>query len=102
MENRQPGPNMYHGKHIPLRTCIGCRRKKARSELVRLALDESGWICIDAHQRMPGRGIYLCPEEGCLRHAVQKQLFSRHLKTTVRVNAEQLFKDMQSCLITKK
>jgi predicted RNA-binding protein YlxR (DUF448 family) len=93
---------MHHGKHIPERTCIGCRRRKVKSELIRLALDDSGWICLDAHQRMPGRGVYVCLDESCLRRAIRPQLLSRHLKSAVRVDVEHLLKDMTSCLTTKK
>jgi predicted RNA-binding protein YlxR (DUF448 family) len=47
--------------HVPIRTCVVCGNKRARSELLRLALEpEAEVIVLDTLRRMRGRGAYVC------------------------------------------
>lgn len=55
-----------HKEHVPIRTCISCRSKKAKKELIRLVLDKKNQIVIDEYQKKNGRGIYLCNEKSCM------------------------------------
>ena len=48
----------------PERTCVGCRRRRAQADLVRLAL-EAGRV-VPAKAGAHGRSAYVCPEEDCL------------------------------------
>jgi|GEM_PF-386996 len=66
-----------NGPRPPIRTCIGCRKKRAKSMLMRLALDEEGRVVWDAKQVLPGRGAYLCPNRGCLKAALKARRFAR-------------------------
>ncbi len=45
--------------HIPERTCIACRTKAPKWELIRFVVKE-GEIILDERAVMPGRGAYLC------------------------------------------
>jgi len=58
----------------PQRTCFGCGRKAAKSELIRLAVDRTGRVVVDLAQRAEGRGIYVCPAEACLKRAAARRL----------------------------
>jgi predicted RNA-binding protein YlxR (DUF448 family) len=50
--------------HVPMRTCLVCGKKDAKSQLLRVALSpEDGTIVLDSQQRMEGRGAYVC--QGC-------------------------------------
>ncbi|MDZ7362227.1 MAG: YlxR family protein [candidate division KSB1 bacterium] len=51
--------------HTPERTCLACGRKTGKAVLLRLARDRAGTITIDPHQRLPGRGAYVCPTPAC-------------------------------------
>ncbi len=70
-----------HGRHIPQRTCVGCRQVLAKRELVRLVRTEQG-IKVDPTGKMNGRGAYLhlqkeCWEaalKGSLAHALKSEL----------------------------
>lgn len=58
---------MSKGKgHIPIRTCICCRARRGRNDLLRLVLDADGMVVPDAGGRKPGRGAYVCRDAGCL------------------------------------
>jgi predicted RNA-binding protein YlxR (DUF448 family) len=52
-------------KHIPIRTCIVCRIKKPKKDLLRLVLTPEGVVVLDISQRMSGRGAYVCHD--CLQ-----------------------------------
>ncbi|GAB3622027.1 hypothetical protein GCM10027418_01090 [Mariniluteicoccus endophyticus] len=64
----------------PVRTCVGCRRKAAQGELVRLVVS-GGEIVVDAFPRGPGRGAYLHPVAGCAETALKRRALQRALRT---------------------
>ncbi len=59
----------------PERTCVGCRRARAQSELIRLVA-EDGRVRL-ARPGAPGRGAYLCPDPACLAAAAKRRAFAR-------------------------
>ena len=52
-------------KHIPQRTCVACRKARAKRELIRLVHTSDGNIEIDTSGKKAGRGAYLCRLWGC-------------------------------------
>ncbi|MFP5310924.1 MAG: YlxR family protein [Actinomycetes bacterium] len=68
----------------PERTCIGCRQKGPRSQLLRLVADRSGStaVLVDERRRMSGRGAWLHPSESCLALAIKRRAFGRALPGT--------------------
>jgi predicted RNA-binding protein YlxR (DUF448 family) len=56
-------------KHVPQRTCLGCRQRRPKGELVRLVRRPDGRVVADA--RGPGRGAYVCAARACLERAVK-------------------------------
>jgi uncharacterized protein len=68
----------------PERSCIGCRRKRAQSELVRLK-SEGGQV-IPARPGSPGRSAYLCPDPKCLDVAEKRRAFARVFRTPVTLD----------------
>lgn len=68
-------------KHIPQRTCVGCREVLPKRSLIRIVRSPEG-IQIDPTGKMPGRGAYLhdrhsCWErglKGALAHALRTSL----------------------------
>jgi uncharacterized protein len=65
--------------HIPQRTCIACRKVRAKGDLLRIIGTPQGDLIIDRPGREPGRGIYLCPTEGCLTIAGKQRKLERAL-----------------------
>ncbi|WP_354244656.1 YlxR family protein [Arthrobacter sp. UYEF20] len=72
---------VQHLGNQPQRTCIGCRQKGSRSELLRLVSGGSGSsaVVVDERRRMAGRGAWLHPSEKCLALAVKRRAFGRAL-----------------------
>jgi hypothetical protein len=58
--------------HIPIRMCIGCRKKKRKEEMIRFEQDEDRILIIDEKKNVKGRGFYLCPDVTCLRLAQKR------------------------------
>lgn len=55
--------------HVPLRTCVGCRKKRGKDEMIWLAQSREGVIRVDGRKPHRGRGFYLCPDLQCLKMA---------------------------------
>ncbi|HEY2550080.1 MAG TPA: DUF448 domain-containing protein [Streptosporangiaceae bacterium] len=62
-----------------VRTCVGCGVRAAKSDLLRLVA-VGDVIVADAAARMPGRGAYLHPSQGCLDRARRRRAFPRALR----------------------
>jgi uncharacterized protein len=62
----------------PERTCVGCRRRREQADLVRLVLSQG--VVVPAGPGAPGRGAYLCRDEGCLAAAEKKRAFARSFR----------------------
>ena len=70
-------------KKIPMRQCCGCREMKMKKELIRVVRAPDGTISIDARGKAPGRGVYLCPSEACLKRAQKTRGLERSLETSI-------------------
>ncbi|MEV5828411.1 YlxR family protein [Spirillospora sp. NPDC052242] len=70
------GRLLKSGRAAPTRTCVGCRARTAKSDLLRLVVVE-GVIVPDPRGRMPGRGAHLHPDPGCLELAERRRAFPR-------------------------
>ncbi|XUL91489.1 YlxR family protein [Streptomyces galilaeus] len=63
----------------PERTCVGCRERAAKKELLRIVAVEGE--CVPDHRgTLPGRGAYLHPALVCLDLAVRRRAFPRALR----------------------
>ncbi|WP_312856295.1 YlxR family protein [Nocardioides pelophilus] len=67
----------------PVRTCIGCRKRATKRELLRVIAgsDTHGHPVVvpDPDGTAPGRGAHLHPSLGCYDLAVRRKAFSRAL-----------------------
>ncbi|NMC74856.1 MAG: DUF448 domain-containing protein [Geobacteraceae bacterium] len=71
-------------KESPRRTCVGCRSACDKDELIRFVLAPDGTLVPDLMQKLPGRGVYTCLKEDCIRQACERKQFSRAFKTDVQ------------------
>ncbi|HEX9653000.1 MAG TPA: YlxR family protein [bacterium] len=71
--------------HRPIRTCIGCGKRRFKIELVRIVRTSAGRIAIDPGAKKPGRGAYLCQSGSCARSALKRKSFERKLRVGVDV-----------------
>jgi uncharacterized protein len=74
-------------KHVPQRTCVGCRGILPKRTLIRIVRTEDG-VHVDASGKLAGRGAYLhnkrsCWEQGLkgpLAHALKVELSGTELE----------------------
>jgi predicted RNA-binding protein YlxR (DUF448 family) len=79
---------MVKAGHIPMRRCLGCRKRRRKDELIRLAYVEGSGLVVDMEQRMPGRGAYLCNDDLCLRRGLDGKAISNAFKKRVTIDGE--------------
>ncbi len=67
--------------HMPIRTCVVCRKKDEKSKMIRFVIAENE-IVIDWGKRNLMRGYYTCNDNECLV-LLEKWLKKRLRKRTV-------------------
>lgn len=78
-------------KHIPQRTCVACRKVKAKRELIRLVRISNGSVEVDTSGKKSGRGAYLCQTPECWEIGLKSGRLEYTLRTTLdQKNREQL------------
>ncbi len=79
---------------VPIRTCIGCRRRDAAAEMVRLRLrvqpgqqpgEGDGQVEVVVGESSTGRGASLHAQPACLDRALRSDVLSRAFKRRVTV-----------------
>ncbi len=67
---REAPPNTG-GAAEPRRSCVGCRRRRPKTALRRIAKTPDG-VRYDPQMRLPGRGAYVCPSPDCIESAASR------------------------------
>ncbi|MFW0784728.1 YlxR family protein [Gordonia sp. CPCC 206044] len=76
-------PRDVSSRHVPVRTCVGCRHRAEATDLVRIVArrgDEPPTIVVDHARTMPGRGAWLHPRRDCVDAAVRRKAFVSALR----------------------
>ena len=71
-------PRKGKQRHIPQRTCVGCREVLSKRELTRIVRSTDG-VKIDPTGKAPGRGAYLHNQKSCWEASLKGSL-ARALK----------------------
>jgi predicted RNA-binding protein YlxR (DUF448 family) len=85
-------------KHIPQRSCIACRSKRDKRDLIRVVCNDSGFIEIDKEKKMRGRGAYLCSNYGCWETALKRDRLQYALRTNIGPESKQHLLDFARML----
>ena len=78
-----------HQRHVPERTCVGCRQARPKGELVRIVVTENVEVLIDQSGRHPGRGTYLCKSKACWENGLKKDRLDRALQIAISKEAKE-------------
>jgi len=74
-------------KHVPERTCIACRVRSSKRELIRVVRladgDKERRVAVDETGKQKGRGAYLCRQPACWTVALKRGSLNRALRTTL-------------------
>ena len=63
----------------PERSCVGCRERAPKAELLRLVRSGDG-VRVDPLGRAPGRGAYVHRDPGCVDAAVRRRALAGALR----------------------
>jgi len=66
-------------KHIPQRTCVGCRETLPKRKIIRIVLKADG-VFVDPTGKVAGRGAYLHDKHSCWSRGI-KGAIANALKT---------------------
>jgi predicted RNA-binding protein YlxR (DUF448 family) len=87
----------------PVRTCVGCRQRGGKRELVRVVRTPEGPIAVDQTGRAAGRGAYLHPDQACLQRAARAGSLARALRTSLDpAETARLMQDVSATGMTKE
>lgn len=69
-------------RHVPQRTCIGCRQEAGKRSFVRIVRTPELRVAVDLTGRASGRGAYLHPIRNCWEKALKRGTIAYALKIT--------------------
>jgi len=76
----------------PVRTCVGCRRRRPQRDLVRIVRTGDGRLAVG--RTLPGRGAWLCRDRPtCFDEAIRRGGFARAFRTGVDRSAVEAIRD---------
>jgi predicted RNA-binding protein YlxR (DUF448 family) len=81
-------------KHVPQRTCVGCRTVLAKRTLIRIVRQPEG-ILIDPTGKVNGRGAYLHDQRSCWERGLRGGL-ANALKITLTAEDKALLEDFMA------
>jgi hypothetical protein len=79
-ETQRMSKQKQRKRHVPERTCVACRTKRPKRELIRIVRTPSGAVVVDKRQKQNGRGAYLCPQRACWERALRHGVLNHALR----------------------
>lgn len=86
-------------KHIPQRTCVGCREVMPKRQLIRIVRHMEG-VTVDLTGKLPGRGAYLHDVYSCWEKGLKGAL-AQALKTDITAEEKEKLSDFAKTLIDR-
>lgn len=83
-------------KHVPQRTCVGCREVLSKRSLIRIVRRPEG-IVIDPTGKLAGRGAYLHDRKSCWQAGLKGAL-AHALKTELSAQDREYLQEIMSRL----
>ena len=85
-------------RHVPQRTCIGCRQVRPKRDMVRLVRTPEGELVIDETGKRNGRGAYLCRRRECWQAVLEGDQLGRALKIEIGEQERQMLREYAETL----
>lgn len=87
---------------MPIRTCIGCRGKFPKKDLLRFVCDAAGKPQADPTGKLPGRGAYVCQSQVCIHVTCKSQKINAHLRGNLSRQVVDSFKQELLSLVSDR
>ena len=85
-------------KRQPQRTCMGCKQKKDKKELIRIVKNKNNEINIDRTEKQEGRGAYLCNDIKCLEKVIKSKRLEKIMDRKI---SEEIYKNLRGVIFDK-
>ncbi|WP_078919115.1 YlxR family protein [Streptomyces sp. NRRL S-481] len=90
-----------HARACPERTCVGCRERAAKADLLRIVAIRD--TCVpDPRGTLPGRGAYIHPAAVCLDQAVRRRAFTRALRAPGALDTKALRRYVEQTTVAEQ
>ena len=73
-------------KKIPMRTCVVCKERFPKNELLRIVKTPEGEIKADITGKLNGHGAYIKKDEETLNMAIKMKVLEQHLECQISDN----------------
>ena len=83
-------------KHVPQRTCVGCREVLPKRKMIRIVRTANG-VQVDPTSKLAGRGAYLHDRRDCWERGLRGSL-AHALKTTLTSDERARLEDFMNTL----
>ena len=83
-------------KHVPQRTCVGCREVLPKRKMIRI-VRTAGGVQVDPTSKLAGRGAYLHDRRECWERGLRGSL-AHALKTTLTSDERAGLEDFMNTL----
>ncbi|MET8612062.1 MULTISPECIES: YlxR family protein [Streptomyces] len=90
-----------HAGACPERTCVGCRERAAKNDLLRIVRSEDACVP-DPRGTLPGRGAYLHPALVCLDQAVRRRALPRALRAPGALDTKALRRHVEQATVAEQ
>ncbi|MES4889122.1 YlxR family protein [Streptomyces sp. NPDC096012] len=90
-----------HARACPERTCVGCRERAAKNDLLRI-VEIEGACVPDPRGTLPGRGVYVHPALVCLDLAVRRRAFPRALRVPGALDTKALRRYVEQTTVAEQ
>ena len=70
-------------RHVPLRSCVGCREKNSKREMLRIVADRNIGVTFDASGTLSGRGAYVCSACAAAVDEIRKNRLEHTLRMSI-------------------
>ncbi|WJV45834.1 YlxR family protein [Streptomyces flavofungini] len=84
-----------HARACPERTCVGCRERAAKNELLRIVAIEGSCVP-DPSGTLPGRGAYVHPALVCFELALRRRAFPRAFRVQGPLDTAELRRNVEA------
>ena len=95
LENAAEEELSIKGTAKQLRTCVACRKKASRDELLRFVLSDKGKPAFDKTKRRPGRGVWTHSATECFEKAVERGQLTRGLRVPKGVQSTEVVNNLR-------
>jgi uncharacterized protein len=89
-------------KHVPQRTCVVCREKRDKRDLIRIVHTPDEGTVADPTGKRNGRGAYLCSQPSCWDKMLHSKVLDQALRTEVTPAEKTLLSSYRPKMTTEK